>query len=555
MTRFRTACFLALTALLTPAWAHRHIRVPTGIPMRDAPTTLSADVYLPEETGQWPTVLIQTPYDKRTFITLFVLELNDDPLFQSGDYAFVVLDWRGFFGSSDAAYLGSPSRGQDGYDAVEWVAAQEWCTGKVGTWGLSALGNAQLKTAELRPPHLAACVPIVYHWSEWYDLAYPGGVYARDRNDFVYDYFGSGNGLVLEHPTYDTLWQIIEQSTDPATITVPMLHISGWYDHEPVQTIREMRRIQSAGGPGAAGSQRLLIGPWSHSAIGASEQSELDYPDAAGEPSQEALDFYDYYLRGIDNAYTSRPTVRYYRINDEWHTASDWPPPDTTTRTLYLTSDGALSSESPLQTSASLSYLSDPFDTPPVLHGAVLHSQHGTQGPGDLSLLEARDDVLTFTTDPALAPLHIQGSVHARLWVSLDPGEAIDTDIHVRLTQVLPDGRSMWLADGVRRLSLRDDLSSRSFVPHGVVVEAPVVISPLAVAIPQGYRLRALVCPGNFDRFDANLQDGSDISSQEGATTRTARVRLHLDASHPSQLILPVPFAPPPAAAATWRLY
>ena len=93
------------------------------------------------------------------------------------EYAFVVTDWRGYFGSSDAAYSGSPTRGEDGHDLVEWISTQSWCTGAVGTWAASALGIVQMKTAAEQPDHLLACVPIVHHYRETYEPSYPGGVF------------------------------------------------------------------------------------------------------------------------------------------------------------------------------------------------------------------------------------------------------------------------------------------------------------------------------------------------------------------------------------------
>ncbi|MFA6243667.1 MAG: CocE/NonD family hydrolase, partial [Candidatus Hydrogenedentales bacterium] len=314
----RQILVLAAALIMTQAaWAHAHIRQAEQIPMRDSPYTLAADVYLPAETGSWPVILIQTPYNKDLFVPIFIFEFSEDPLLESPDYAFVVLDWRGFFDSAGAAYAGSPTRGEDGYDAVEWIAQQPWCSGNVGTWGASALGTIQLKTAAEQPPHLRGCVPMVYHYREWYDQAYPGGVYARDRNEFVYGLFG-GLSLVRDHPLYDTYWQLAETfSGNPSLINVPMLHVTGWYDHEPTQTIREMQDIRDLGGPNAQATQKLLIGPWSHSNVGELEQGQLEFPAAEHAPSETALQFFDHYLRGIENEYESQPEVRYFRINDE----------------------------------------------------------------------------------------------------------------------------------------------------------------------------------------------------------------------------------------------
>ncbi len=106
------------------AFAFVYQRQAIEIPMRDG-ETLAADRYLPAEEGKWPVILIQTPYNKNTFALIFLNDSNDDPLLKCPDYAFVVLDWRGFWGSKDAKP--KYNRGEDGYDAVEWIADRSWC--------------------------------------------------------------------------------------------------------------------------------------------------------------------------------------------------------------------------------------------------------------------------------------------------------------------------------------------------------------------------------------------------------------------------------------------
>ena len=126
------------------------------IPMRDG-NFLSAFVRRPmDEACRLPAILIQTPYNKENARTMWFDDPSGEPLFESADYAFVVVDWRGFFGSAQAAVTGTQPYGEDGYDTVEWIAAQSFSDGKVGTWGVSALCVQQYRTAVEQPPHLAA---------------------------------------------------------------------------------------------------------------------------------------------------------------------------------------------------------------------------------------------------------------------------------------------------------------------------------------------------------------------------------------------------------------
>ncbi len=535
---------IAAAGLVSAAAAVVHLRYPVDIPMRDG-ATLAADVYRPAASGSWPTVLIQTPYGKHNrYPFIFLNEVSQDPLLKSPDYAFVVLDWRGFYGSADAAYEGSPTHGEDGYDAVEWIATQAWSTGRVGTWGLSALGNVQLNTAAERPPHLRGCVPIVYSYRPWYDLAYYGGVFTRSRNEFNYGYYG-GLDVVRAHPLYDQAWQYVEANTgDPSQIAVPMLHISGWYDHEVVQTVREMEAVRCEGMSGARGCQKLLIGPWSHGAVGEAQQGELAYPAAEFASSVAALEFFDHHLRAVDNGYDEQPVVRYFRMNDDvWRPASAWPPATALPVEYYLTTDGTLSEVAP-SGDASIEYVSDPNDPVPTLWGAVLQSEYAEQGPGDLTPIEARADVLTFTTPVLTTPLSIEGQPVANLWIDCD---ASNTDLAVRMTEVYPDGRSMLLVDGIRRASLRNGFTQHEWLEPGTVYAVPVELPPVAVTIPAGHALRISVAPSNYDRFDVNMQDGSDISDEPDATPVVATVRVHMGPQHPSHIRLPLADARAPS--------
>ena len=536
----RLAAVAALAGLaVAAAVGAAHLRVPAQIPMRDG-ATLAADVYLPTLAGSWPAVLIQTPYDKRNFWAVFPNDAVADPLLKSPAYAFIVLDWRGFYASAGAAAVGA-DRGRDGYDAVEWIAAQSWCTGAVGTWGPSALGFIQFQTAATRPPHLVAAVPIVAHARDAYEIYFPGGVFARNRNGFVAGHFGGGAGLG-QHPTYDAFWQLVEAGgVQPEDINVPMLHVSGWYDHGTAVALGEADAVRSRGGPHARGRQWLLVGPWTHggASTGKEQEGELSYPAAAGESSREALAFFDYTLRGIDNGWQARPFARTFRINEDcWEAGDRWPDAAVVVRRLWLGADGSLAAVPPRAADQRVTVTVDPRDPVPTVWGAIIVEGNGTrQGPGDLSGVESRPDVVTFTTEPMAAPLAIAGEAVVTAWLTCS---AVDTDLAARVTEVTPDGRSLLLVDGIRRVSLRDSLAERRLLEPGVPVRVAVTLPPLAATIRAGHRLRVSLAPSNYDRFDVNMQDGSSLSDERGAVATVATVELLLGRDRGATLDLPV---------------
>ncbi|MCU0290458.1 MAG: CocE/NonD family hydrolase [Thermoanaerobaculaceae bacterium] len=526
---------LVLTVVLLAAarGASAHARSEVAVPVRDG-RALAVDVYLPATTGRWPAVLIQTPYDRRRFVPILIAAPTD-ALLGNPDYAFVVADWRGFYGSAGASAPGY-DRGLDGYDLVEWAAAQPWCTSDVGTWGGSALAVIQFRTASKRPPHLRAAVPQVGHMAESYGGYYPGGVWQRNKNTFVSGHFGLVG--VEDHPLEDGFWALVDAAAiQPESIDVPMLHISGWYDHETAISLAGAEAIRAGGGPNARDRQWVLVGPWTHGGIGELQQGQVTYPAAAGEAARQAAAFFDHYLRGIAIGWVERPPFRTVSINDDaWRDAETWPPPAARTRRLYLAPNAALA-DAPAPGATPLAYLSDPTNPVPTLFGAILTEGWGTKGPGDLRSVEARSDVLTFTTPPLARPLHLEGTPVAGIHIECS---AVDTDVAVRLTQVYPDGRSLLLVDGIRRASLRVSFSTRQLLAPATAVLVPVELPPVAVTIPAGHRLRVLVASSNYDRFDVNMQDGSSLSDAPGAHPVTAEIRVLLDPASPSWIDIPV---------------
>ena len=129
------------SAILTP--------IVDSVTMSDGKKLL-ADIYIPVGMTSGPVILIQTPYN-RLYYRLIGLPLGIGMDVDSSNYIFVITDWRGFYGSTSAMTASPPSRGIDGKSTVDWIAAQPWSNGKVGTWGPSALGKVQFQTAKENP--------------------------------------------------------------------------------------------------------------------------------------------------------------------------------------------------------------------------------------------------------------------------------------------------------------------------------------------------------------------------------------------------------------------
>lgn len=507
-------CFflLLISIFITPAIFAQLSPSVDSIPMTDG-KKLAADIYLPNTTDSFPTILVQTPYDRQAYRVIGLPLVKYD--LQNSNYAFVIVDWRCFHGSSSACIL-QPDRGQDGADAVEWITNQPWSNGKVGTWGPSALGRVQYMTARQHPPGLVCIAPLVAASQYSYEEYFPGGV-ARTEYIQQLDALGFGtSSLLYQNTVYNNVWAFVEnQNYYPDEIEVPALMIGGWYDHNVDVMIDLFEGLRSMSPTQVRDQHRLLMGPWAHGGfgpaqVGTSMQGELSYPQAAGWSDSLALLFFDYYLRNIRNGWDQTAFVRYFQMGEnQWQSSSKWPFTDQFD-TLYLHEGGTLQHSIP-HTNNSFSQLQyDPRDPSPTHGGATLR-QDLVQGPYDQSTaVESRNDVLTFTTDPFSENVKITGKTFVKLYVS---SNRLDTDFAVRLTDVYPDGRSMLLLEGIQRMRFRDGFSAidTSMMILGTVYPIVIELPYTANTFLAGHRLRIDITSSNYPRFDKNLNNGHEM--------------------------------------------
>ena len=504
-----------------------------GIPTRDG-QKLAADLYLPSRDGKFPTILVQTPYDRRSFRSARV---QRDRLFDRGHYAWVIVDWRGYFGSKGAPMAVKPQskqRGLDGHDAVEWIARQPWSDGKVGAWGASALGKVQFWTAEQKPPHLLCIAPIVAGHGYTYAQHYHGGVLKKahtERKDTIG--FEGYSRLPKAHPTYDLFWRWAERATRFDAIDLPVLMIGGWYDTDTEGVLRTFHALRKDGGARTQEHLRLLMGPWTHNGAsrGALKVGALSFPAAERASQREGQAFFDYWLRGTTgHGWDKRPRVRYFQMGEnQWIDGDDWPSDGRDERRFYLHSGGRLVSDVSGAEEASDGLQYDPSDPSPTIGGMNLPGRGLffwgglLEGATDQrAKVEARSDCLVYTSQPLETVVRLQGTARAVLHVSSDQP---DTDVAVRLCDVHPDERSMLLTDGIQRMAFRKSPSRREPMVAGRVYEATVRLVPTSHTFMPGHRVRIVVTAANYPRYDKHAS--------------AARNTVHHDAQRPSALVLP----------------
>ena len=536
--------FLLNAAIIFPALSQMLIQ-PTfvdSVEMRDG-KKLAVDIYIPDTSGGavYPVILVQTPYNRLLYRTIGL------PLFgnniASANYAMVIADWRCFYGSS-AACAGNYDRAKDGYDLVEWIAARTWCDGKVGTWGPSALGRIQFMTARKRPPHLVCAVPLVAGPQYSYPEYYPGGVY---RTEYVQqlDALGFGSSsTILAHQTHDYVW-IYSEATNfyPDSISVPLLMIGGWYDHNINVMMDFFAGIRQSSFSNVRDKHRLLMGPWTHgghgnAGIGAPQQGELSYPNASGWSDSLALAHFDYYMRAVPNNWNTTPNIQYFQMGDNvWQNCASWPPSGVSDYTLYLQNDGGITASLPSGLNDYKELVYDPHNPSPTIGGSTLRADL-EQGPyNQAPLVESRNDILAFTTAVLSANVVMKGKAKIHLFVSSDRK---DTDFSVRLTDVYPDGRSMLLSDGIARMRFRDGYSANdtSCMTPGQVYEIQIELPDIAITFLAGHRIRVDISSSDYPRFDCNLNNGGAMYA--AGDTLIATNKVFVSSDHASYIQMPL---------------
>lgn len=516
---------------------------PITIPMRDT-NVLAADLwYAPGALTAKPVILIQTPYNRKYYRIGATPGYAGGPMFPtSTNYNYVIVDWRGFYGSAGAAVPGY-NRGLDGYDCTEWIAAQPWSNGRVGTWGSSALGLIQFQTAFQHPPHLGCCNIQVMFFQTRYDSYFYGGDFRLEEATATAQLGLINTNNLLAHPDYDNYWRAVEAATDaPQQMAVPNLLVGGWFDHTPDSVLLAYAELQTNCAPSALGKQWLIYGPWTHGGAGDAQQGILTFDNTTNLFALE-LSYWDYELRDqTNNSWASQPFVQYYQPGENiwvdhrsWTGADAWAGLPRTSQTLYLHAGGQLTTTPPGTSESPDGYAYDPSDPTPTFGGARFTPSDPTtpDGPQDESTnIETRADVLVFSTDALTNDLRLNSTnLLVTLYASSD---RTDTDFAVRLTDVYPNGQSVILVQGIRRARFRNSLSTEQLMTPGVVYQIPVQIQNLAWTFRAGHRLRLVISSADYPMYDRNLNDGGPMYTN--GTPLVAHNTIYHDAAHPSHL-------------------
>lgn len=524
-------------------------RTAVAIPMPDG-VKLMADHYFPQAQGEFPTLLMRTPYNRQQLTALF------GRFFAGQGYHVLVQDTRGRFDSEGEFY---PFRDEaaDGEATIAWLRAQPWCNSVIGMFGQSYVGYVQWAAASRNPAGLRAILPVITesrlapvaeeglaleNWLRWLLILSLDdkklSAWAGLRRAFDMGYqdrliepgqwhlpLGEADQMVRGQtvPFFrdwlaysrqdDSFYDDIDHSGRVGEVEAAAHLLAGWHDFFLQRQLVDYERLRAAGK-----RPYLTIGPWHHM-------------DLRGMviALREGLAWYNHHLKQQPNSLRSRPVRIYLMGADEWRELDDWPPP-ATTRLFFLQAAGGLDRTTPAADTPPDQYRYNPADPTPGRGGPLMK----TNGAGavDQRPLLSRDDLLFYQTEPLLSPLTVMGPVRLRLFVASNQDH---TDFVGRLCDVCPDGRVLNVCEGVLRLwPGREGVEA---MPDGSL-QIELDLWATAYRFQPGHRLGLVVASAAFPRLARNLNTGEPLLN--GRRLLVATQTVYHDAERPSTLLLPI---------------
>jgi uncharacterized protein len=484
------------------------------VPMRDG-VRLATDVDIPAKAkDKMPAILFRSPYTRQLGGALGMFRG-----FVGNGYVIVSQDTRGRFDSEgeNVPFIFDQT---DGYDTVEWIAAQPWSDGRVTILGGSALAIAGYQAAMENPPHLKCEIAAVAPANLQSEAILWGGELRKDLAigwAVETGYEADTINFMADHPFYDDFVKKYDLSYNADKVRVPIMHIGGWYDIFTQGTIDSYRSLQERGGPGARGMQRLIMGPWTHGGEAGTKQGELNLP--ANSSIVPMVQNILGWINRCENG-TLKPEalpVQYYMVGDTdvenarwntWKKSATWPPAEVKTQTWFLTPSGLLDASGSPKETKSFTYKFDPANPVKTAGGGNLTI--GTIGSVDQRGIESRPDVLLFDSPVFGEPYAIAGPIYADLTVSTT---GCDTDFTAKITDVYPDGRSMLINDGIARVRFRESDKGR-MVPavKNEKMKIRIYTGDFAYTFNKGHKMRLAVSSSNHPRFSVNTNTCPDAA-------------------------------------------
>lgn len=525
----------------------------TSVVLEDG-VRLATDLYLPDGPGRFPVVVERTPYDKSRWGKCA-------GEFVSAGYGFIVQDVRGRY-ESEGEWYPFVNEGRDGVEMLNWVHQQPWSDGFVAMIGPSYLASAQYLAVEAGGADLmSTLVPafmtpdpgtaayyrngafslfLTFDWLAFRAYGQRDSVVPEESVDMPTVYHSlpvrSMDEVLaskpiepwrdfVEHSPDSAYWSRFAALDHPAQYTVPILLVGGWYDYYAGEMLKAY--VALAGAVDTADrtlipGPRVLIGPWGHfHSLPVDPDSGVDY----GESNRfDACTIYRDWISAVTDERTAEvPAVRLFVMGaNEWRTFDSWPPDAAKpvsfalvpgTRSLEVRPAEAIADNKSSDSHERFEY--DPSNPVPTLGGnhsigpwSDAYASFIWAGPTDQRPIEARSDVLVYSSKVLTEDLSVIGPVIAKLQLLTTAPAA---DLVVRLTDVYPDGRSINVTEGIVRNTI--DPACRVGIKVPIDLDACILeieLQPTAQVFRSGHRLRVHVTAGSFPLWGRNLQTGAN---------------------------------------------
>jgi putative CocE/NonD family hydrolase len=339
---------------------------------------------------------------------------------------------------------------------------------------------------------------------------------------------------------------------DDMPYEIPSFWFVSWYDVSVSPNLVLYNHVRNnATNKEAAENQYLVIAPTLHCAYKyASEETivgKRNMGDARLDYDNLIYNWFDHWLKDdLNSNLKNIPHVRYYTMgSNQWQSSETWPPENAEMITYYLNSkgkanslygDGSLTEQIPGKKDLPDEFIYDPYNPVPSHGGGVCCTGNAVQGGSfDQQSIEAREDILIYTSESLGEGMEITGFIESTLYVSSD---AKDTDFTIKLIDVYPDGRAFNLDETIQRVRYRDGYSKEVFMLEGEVYQ--LEMSPMATSnyFEKGHRIRIEISSSNFPRFERNLNTGgNNYDEKEGII---AKNKIHHSRNYPSSIRLPI---------------
>ena len=358
-------------------------------------------------------------------------------------------------------------------------------------------------------------------------------------------------GAMIRRTPNDPAWYQGGLWHDNTTINVPGFWFMSWYDVSVGPNLAAYNHVRKTARPEIANQQYAVIAPTLHCAYTrASENTvvgERSMGDARLNYNELTWGWFDLFLKGERNGLLEKmPKVRYFTMgSNQWQSSETWPPAGAQPMTLYLSSAGkantldgdGMLAEAPPAADAPDKFDYDPMNPVPSYGGNVCCTGNAIAGGAyDQRKIEARPDILVYSTPPLKEGIEVSGPIEVTLYVSSD---VKDTDFTVKLIDVEPDGKAYNLDETIQRMRYRHGYDKPlAWMEAGKVYQ--VTLQPMTTSnyFKAGHRIRIEVSSSNFPRFDRNMNTGGkNYDESKGVVAHNA---VHHSKLHPSAITLTV---------------